>query len=62
MYFDGGCRGPVGKKYGTAAWVAYNAEGRQIDGVGLYYGEAITTNNEAEATAMLCALSFISKN
>ena len=41
------------------AWVAYNVDGKQLEGAGLHLGEAVATNNEAEATAMLSALSYI---
>lgn len=27
VYFDGGCRGPIGHKEATSAWVAYDIDG-----------------------------------
>lgn len=62
VYFDGGCQGPPGQRTGTTGWVAYDVEGKQIEGVGQYHGKLLTTNNEAEAAALQAALAFITAN
>ena len=37
VYFDSACRGPIGRMEAIAAWVAYDINGTQIEGVGYYY-------------------------
>ena len=58
VYFDGGCAG----KQGVTGSVLYDAEGVQVDGIGIFYGDVITTNNEAEVVACRDALALVLSN
>ena len=48
VYFDGGFRSNT---WSTGV-VLYNAEGQQVEEIGIYYAQDISSNNEAEVTAL----------
>ena len=48
VYFDGGFCSNIG----STGVVLYNAEGQQVEGIGMYDAQDISSNNEAEVTAL----------
>ena len=54
VYFDGGCR----KGIGASAAAAFALDGRLLPVEAHYHGEAIPTNNQAEAQGLLLALQL----
>ena len=57
MFFDGGCE----SRKGYGAFVAYDQNRKQIGGWGKYYGATCPTNNEAELSALLDGLTWITE-
>ncbi len=54
VHWDGGAKQKEGVGYG--GFVGWTAAGECVEGFGHYYGKAVSTNNEAEATAMVEAV------
>ena len=57
IYFDGGCR----KGLGTSGAAAFALNGRLLRAEARYHGEAVPTNNQAEAQGLLLALQLASE-
>ena len=56
IYFDGGCR----KGLGTSGAAAFAPDGKLLRVEAHYHGEAVPTNNQAEAQGLLLALQLAS--
>ena len=56
LQFDGGCS----KRAGTGGYVLWSKNGSLAGGEYKYYGTTRSTNNEAEAQALVDALRFAS--
>ena len=55
VYFDGRCV----KKLGAGGFIAFAPDGELLGGKALYYGQKASSNNEAEAEALLSALKWV---
>jgi ribonuclease HI len=55
IYTDGACKGNPGPG-GWGAWMLYNGKEKTLHG-----GEALTTNNRMELTAVICALEALKR-
>jgi hypothetical protein len=55
VYFDGRC---VNKK-GAGGMIAFDHLGKQVHGMAWYFGESASTNNEAEAEALVRTLLWL---
>ena len=57
VYYDGGCR----KGLRTSGAAAFAPDGRLIWAEARYHGDAVPTNNQAEAQGLLLALQLASE-